>query len=119
MSNQVTQAPTHIASSQDLSTNDTEIHAGPVQLVGVHVHTTLSAHDCPLKDGGTSGTELLNIPASTAAGTWIEGGNMRFDTTLHIDPNDSATGQVTVVYTPNHGGSVGNGYSGGVRPNAT
>lgn len=113
MKNEVTQAATHIPSSQDLSTNDTEIYGGPAQLVGVHVHTALSAHDCPIKDGGTSGTELFNIPASTAAGTWLEAGNMRFSTTLHIDPNDSATGQVTVVYTPIHDGLAGSGYSGG------
>lgn len=107
---QVTQAATHIPSVQDLSNNDTEIYGYPVQLVGVHVHTALSAHACPIKDGGTTGAELFNIPASTAAGTWLEAGNMRFSTSLHIDPDDSATGQVTVVYTPIHDGLAGDGY---------
>jgi hypothetical protein len=109
MNNEITQAATHLPSSQDLSNNDTEVYGGPCQLVGVHVHTALSAHACPLKDGGTSGTEWFSIPASSPAGTWIEAGGMVFSSTLHIDPNDSATGQVTIVYTPNHGGLAGSG----------
>ena len=105
----VTQGVGHLPSSQDLSNNDTEVYGGSCCLIGVHVHTTLSAHDCPLKDGGTSGTELFNIPASTVAGTWLEAGGMYFSSTLHIDPNDSATGQVTVVYVPNKYGFAGSG----------
>jgi hypothetical protein len=118
MSNQVTQAPTHIPGVADLSDNNTTVYSGAAQIVGVLVHTTLSAHDCPIEDG-TNGTAYINIPASTAAGTWIECGNMTYGTSIYVDPDDSATGQITVVYTPNHDGQAGNGYSGGQRPNAT
>ncbi len=105
----VSASPENVPAIVDISDNDTEVYGSPAQLVGVHVHTTLSAHDCPIKDGGTSGDELFNIPASTLAGTWLEGGNMRYSTTLHVDPNDAATGQVTVVYIPNLEGLAGDG----------
>ena len=109
MSNRVSLSPEMQYAIVDLSDNDTEVYAAPAQLIGVHVHTALSAQACPIKDGGTSGVEPFNIPASTSAGTWIEGGNMRFATTLHVDPDDSATGQITVVYIPDNEGVAGSG----------
>lgn len=108
MKNEFTQAATHIPSVVDLSDNSTTVYAGAAQLVGVHVHTTLSAQDCPIEDG-TDGTAFFNIPASTAAGTWLEAGNMRYTSSLYVDPDDSATGQITVVYTPIHDGLAGSG----------
>jgi len=105
----VAASPENLYKIVDLSDNDTQVYGGPAILLGVHVHTVLSAHACPIKDGGTSGVEPFAIPASTAAGTWIEGGNMRFTTDIHVDPDDSATGQITVVYIPDHEGLAGDG----------
>ena len=109
MGNSVSLSPENQPGIVDLSDNDTEVYGGPAQLVGVHVHTALSAHDCPIKDGGVSGSEFFNIPASTIAGTWLEAGNMRFASSVHVDPDNSATGQITVVYTPDHEGLAGSG----------
>lgn len=106
---EVTQAATHIGSVVDLADNSTQVYGSPVQLVGVHVQSTISAHAVLIKDGGTSGTTKFQVPASTAGGTWIEGGNMRFDTDLTVDPDDTGTGTITVVYTPIMDGLVGTG----------
>lgn len=112
MKNETTQAATHIPSLVDLSDNTTNVYAGPAQLVGVHVHTAITAQACPIEDG-TGGTAFFNIPASTAAGTWLEAGNMRYTVGLFVNPDDAATGKITVVYTPIHDGLTGSGYSGG------
>jgi len=109
MSNKVSASPESLYAIVNLVNDDTEVYGSPAQLLGVHVHTVLSAHACPIKDGGTSGVEPFNIPASTAAGTWLEGGNMRFTSSIHVDPDNSATGQITVVYIPDLEGLAGDG----------
>lgn len=85
-----------LRSLQDTSTNGpTTIHTGSGFLRGVLVRTGLSAHEVVIKDDTT---EIAVVPASSGVGTWIECGDMPFDTSLVIDPDDSSTGDVTVVY---------------------
>lgn len=109
MSNEVSTAAEWLIAVVDLTDNDTEVYAGSCLLRGILVTTALSAHACPIKNGGTSGTSQASIPASAGIGTWVECGDQRFDTTLHVDPDDSGTGIVTVVYKPYHDGSAGTG----------
>ena len=86
----------------DIATNDTEVLSAPGSVLGWEVITALSAHIVQIKDGGTSGTAKLEIPASTAAGTFrdlsFNDDGVAFDTTIHVDPNDVATGRVIIYY---------------------
>lgn len=84
----------------DVSVNDTQVYSGPCMLFGVYVNTGLSAHVVPIKDGGTSGTTVVSIAASAAAGTSIQYHGIRFETDMHVDPNDAATGSITIAYRP-------------------
>lgn len=104
---EATQAATHLTSVQDLSTNGpTAVYAGAAQLVGVHVVSALSAHESALTDG-SGGTTLFTVPSSAAAGDWIEAGNMLFPSGIYIDPDDSATGTINLIYEPYYDGVVG------------
>jgi len=83
-------------SIQDTSTNGpTSIVAGPALLLGVYVNTVLSAHTVIIADATTA---IVTLPASLAAGTMINFPGLRFETSLNIDPNDSSTGNLTVIY---------------------
>jgi hypothetical protein len=75
----------------------TAIYAGPALLLGVYINTTLSAHTVILADASTT---VVTIPASLAAGTSILYPGIRFETSLQIDPDNSSTGNLTVVYRP-------------------
>jgi len=79
----------------DVSDNSTTVYAGPAMLYGVYVNTVLSAHTCPITDGGTT---VVTIVASAAAGTSILYPGIRFNTSLIVDPNDSGTGSIVVAY---------------------
>lgn len=68
---------------------------GPVELLGVYINTVLSAHALPIKDGTVT---KLTIPASAAAGTFYDFFGGKFLTSLVVDPNDSATGNVTLFW---------------------
>lgn len=84
----------------DVANNDTTVYSGPCLLFGVYVNTALSAHANPFKDGGTSGTTVVTLPASAAAGAMYSFPGIRFETSLVFDPDDSATGNITVAYRP-------------------
>jgi hypothetical protein len=60
------------------------------------VHTVLSAHACPIKDNTTT---IASLAASSAVGTTLnfETG-IPFATSLIVDPDDAATGTITVIY---------------------
>jgi hypothetical protein len=76
--------------------NSTTVFTGPCILYGVYVNTVLSAHACPIQDGTTA---VITLPASLAAGTNLTfPGGIRFNTSLVVDPNDSATGNITLTY---------------------
>jgi|TARA_R110000823_G_scaffold281365_1_gene399601 hypothetical protein len=98
MSQNATTAPEFLYSVQDTSTDGpTAIYASPCLLRGVYVNTALSAHTVIFKDNTTA---VITLPASLAAGTYVPLGDIRIESSLNIDPNDSSTGNLTVVYKP-------------------
>ncbi len=82
----------------DVADNSTTVSSAPAILYGIHVNTALSAHALPILDGSTT---VLSLAASAAVGTnlWFVGG-IPFNTSLIVDPNDAATGSVTLVWAP-------------------
>lgn len=80
-----------------VSVNDdtTTVFTGPCILYGIYVNTVLSAQALPIKDGATT---VVTVVASAAAGTSILYPGIRFNTSLVVDPNDAATGSITVAY---------------------
>lgn len=81
----------------DVSNDSTTVCATPALLFGVYVNTALSANALPIADGSTT---VVSIAASAAVGTNIAFPGIRFETSLIVDPNDSATGSITVAYLP-------------------
>lgn len=81
----------------DVADNSTTISAVPAMLYGVYVNTVLSAHALPITNAATA---RITLPASTAAGTQFNYVNgVPFETSLIVDPNDAATGNITVVWS--------------------
>ena len=64
-------------------------------MYGVYVNTALSAHALPIKDDTTT---IVTVPASAAAGSMYNFPGILFSTSLIVDPNDAATGNVTVAW---------------------
>ena len=81
----------------DVAANSTTVYNGPAILFGVYVNTVLSAHTCPITDGSTT---VITLPASWAAASSATFPGIRFETSLIVDPNDAATGNITVAYRP-------------------
>lgn len=80
----------------DLVPDSTTIFSGAGYLYGWYVNTTLSAHACPILDGGVV---KFTIPASAAAGTSVLFPiGVRFNA-LVVDPNDVATGNITLLFS--------------------
>jgi len=77
--------------------DSTTVYTGPCMLYGVYINTVLSAHALPIKDGTTT---VVTIPASAAAGAHYPIPGIRFETSLIVDPDNSATGDVVVAYRP-------------------
>lgn len=84
----------------DVSVDSTTVHTGAAIVVGIVVNTVLSAHALPIKDGTTT---VFTLPASAAAGTVYNLFNTRFNTSIVVDPDDVATGNITMIYMPDHG----------------
>lgn len=85
--------------SVDLSNDVTTITAVPCLVGGAIVTTALSAHACPIQDATTP---VLTLPASSAVGTMIsfDPNGVRFETSLVVDPDNAATGVISVFYKP-------------------
>jgi hypothetical protein len=81
----------------DVATDTTTVYTGAVLLYGVYVNTALSAHALPITDGSTT---VVTLPASAAAGAMYPFPGILFLTSLIVNPNDAATGNVTVAYRP-------------------
>ena len=82
----------------DTSTDSTTVSSVPAIVFGVFVNTVLSAHTVILEDGSTA---VITLPASLAAGTNIHFPNgIRFTTSLVVNPDNSSTGNITVLYKP-------------------
>jgi len=79
----------------DLATDSTTVESVACLVNGVYINTTLSAHACPIKDDTA---DAYTIPASAAAGTRYEFGPTRFETSLVVDPDNAATGSITIEY---------------------
>lgn len=79
----------------DVAADSTTVYTGLGILRGVYVNTTLSAHDLPIKDGSTT---VFTIPGAALSGTWIPFGDVQFTTSIVVDPDNSATGNITVIY---------------------
>lgn len=80
----------------DVATNSTTVCATPCVLFGYYINTALSAHALPLQDNTTA---VITIPASAAAGSMQNFiGGIHLLTSFVIDPNDAATGNITVWY---------------------
>tara|TARA_R110000744_G_scaffold377344_1_gene492258 strand:+ start:94 stop:396 length:303 start_codon:yes stop_codon:yes gene_type:complete len=77
------------------ATDSTIVAAGPCVLVGLFVNTVLSAHTVVIQDNATP---IVTLPASTAAGTYYQFDNLVCNHSLVMNPNDSSTGNVTVMY---------------------
>lgn len=84
----------------DVAVNDTQVSAAPAHLIGVYVNTALSAHEVLIRDGGVGGTILARIPASASAGDFFDFKGVRFETDLHVDPDDAGTGELLVMWRP-------------------
>jgi hypothetical protein len=87
--------PLSTATVVDVATDTTTVSSIPAVLTGIYVNTVLSAHALPIEDGGTA---KITLPASTAAGTYLEFPDVKFATSLIVNPNDSGTGNVTVFW---------------------
>lgn len=79
----------------DVSTNITTISSVPVLLGGVYINESTSAHAIPIYDGATL---LFKIPASARVGNSYNLGPTRCETSLIVDPDDAATGSITVLW---------------------
>lgn len=81
----------------DIATDSTTINTGRCYLHGIYVNTVLSAHACPIQDGST---DKITLIASLAAGTNLVFPGVEFQTSLVVNPNDAATGNITVFWNP-------------------
>lgn len=79
----------------DLATNSTTVTTRKAIIRSVYVNTTLSSHACLIKDGSTT---VFTIPSGTVAGTWVPFGDTTFASGIVVDPDDSATGNITVTW---------------------
>lgn len=80
----------------DVADNSTTVFTGPCILFGLTVTTVLSAHALPVQDGATN--VVAALAASAAVGTTTQYAGIRCDTSLIVNPNDAATGRVTVIW---------------------
>ena len=82
----------------NLATDSTTVSTIPVIVKGVYVNTVLSAHACNINNGTST---IFILKASLAAGSVIDFAGeegVLFDTNLIIDPDNSATGNITILY---------------------
>jgi len=79
----------------DVATDTTTVYLGKGALMGYVVNTALSAHVNVFADDTTT---LFSTVASQAAGSYVLLPGIRFYTSLVFNPNDSATGNVTIFY---------------------
>jgi hypothetical protein len=86
------------AKAIDLDDDVTTVLSTAAIVKGIYVNTVMSGHPCLIKNGTDT---LLVIPATSAAGTVIDFAGEKgvlFDTSVIVDPDNSATGNITVFY---------------------
>ena len=79
----------------DVSNNIGTVSSKPAIVHGVYINVATSAHTVIIKDGAT---EVFTIPASATAGNYYSFDEAEFATNLVVDPDDSATGKITVLF---------------------
>lgn len=83
----------------DVAANSTTVYSGPCIYYGAVVTTVLSAHALPIYDGASN--IIDSFAASAAVGTYHPFNHgVKCATSLVVDPNDAATGTITVLYRP-------------------
>ena len=83
----------------DLATDLTTVFNSPTIVRGFYVNTVLSAHTVNINNGSDT---VFIIPVSLAAGTVVDFAGEQgvlFDVNLIIDPDNSSTGSITILYT--------------------
>lgn len=84
--------------SVDLANDVTTITSVPCLIAGWNVTTVMSANACPITDATTP---VLSIPASSAVGASLDLTDpIRTSTSLIVDPDNAATGVVSIIYRP-------------------
>lgn len=86
---------------------NTTICAGPCLLRKIMINTTHSANDCTIMDGSQV---AFILPASIAAGSDPDYGDVRFTTSLIANAGSLGAGNFTVIWKPDHEGLAGDGY---------
>lgn len=82
----------------NVADDSTTVYTGPCIYYGSIVTTVLSAHALPIQDGSTV---IDSFAASSAVGSvHLLTHGVRCATSLVVDPNDAATGRITVFYRP-------------------
>jgi hypothetical protein len=82
----------------DVADNSTTVHTGACIYYGAVVTTALSAHALPILDGANT---IDAFAASAAVGTYHPFNHgVKCATGIIVDPNDAATGNITVLYRP-------------------
>lgn len=82
--------------SVDVSNNIFTITAVPTLVHGGIVTVGLSNHTLPIKDGTNT---VLVIEANATENTKIQiDDGVRFEQSLIVDPDDAATGRITIFY---------------------
>jgi hypothetical protein len=82
----------------DVANNSTTVYTGKCLYFGATVTTVLSAHALPILDGANTIDSFAASSAVGAAHIFLHG--VRCETGIVVDPNDAATGNVTVFYRP-------------------
>jgi len=78
----------------NLADNSTTVSSKPALLHAIYVNTAFSAHQVSVEDAATA---VFLLPAGSPIGDKFCF-NTRFETSLIIDPDDAATGNITVMY---------------------
>jgi len=82
----------------NVADDSTTVYNGPCIYYGAVVTTALSAQALPIQDGSNV---IDSFAASAAVGTYHPFNHgVRCATNLVVDPNDSASGRITVLYRP-------------------
>lgn len=80
----------------DLSDNSTTVSTRRSILRGAYVNTTTS-QETIIKDGSDA---VFTIPTGAVSGQFVAFGDVVFNGGIVVDPNDAATGSITIVYKP-------------------
>ena len=90
----------------DHSDNDVTIYPAACLLRKIMINETFSANAVTIDDGTSA---AFVIPASTAAGSDPDYGDVLFTNSLIVKASSLSQGNMTVIYKPSHEGLAGDG----------